>query len=274
MKILSSATFLLGMVTGTALLMTGLVLGGIASSPAVQEIQQTIRARQIEIVDELGTTVLALGANRDGGSISVRDNFGRTLLLMSAAESGGTIAVKSADRLQTVATMQARKTGGAIGIRAVDGESSATLDISDDQLPQFALAGSDDQPRVLAGATAAGNGYLETRSPAGERLVALSATVGNHGQISTHAPGGGKLVNLTATANDEGQLYTYNDAGLPLVALATQPNGPTVRIFNMLGEPIITLDAVEGGDGEIGVFNRDGAGTIVTANEPVARSAP
>ena len=66
--------FVLGMLVGGALLGGGLVLGGAADQEIIPAV---LRARQIEVVDDVGTVRVLLGANTEGGTLSIRDRLGR-----------------------------------------------------------------------------------------------------------------------------------------------------------------------------------------------------
>ena len=101
----SRSSFLLGMLTGGGLLLAGLLLGGMgqnSSQPggagaAGDDILDIVRARRVEIVDDVGTVRAALGRNANGGTLSVRDTLGRTVLLASAAETGGVMVINNTE---------------------------------------------------------------------------------------------------------------------------------------------------------------------------------
>lgn len=297
MRVLKS-DFLLGMIVGSGLLAAGMLLGGASATRGSNSNSDTaamaagdsapsdlVRARRIEIVDEVGTVLLALGTNKDGGSVSVRDRFGKTTLLASATEHGGTLLLTETRTGRPAFLVSATSEGGRSTLFSENGHAAmdirttadvTTLAVADPQnRPGLVIkAGSDGGSLAAyseAGAVYArlfadisSGGVIETYEANGEPLVSISSTVGGHGQISTFASPGKPMVSLTATANHEGHIYTYNLQGQPLVAIASNPLGPTLRVFNSDGEAAVTLESNENGHGTVGVWRRDGTGRALT----------
>lgn len=233
-----SAQFVLGLLAGGLMMFVGVCLGGAGSRQ--DEPPQELRARSIEIVDELGTVRLALGLNRHGGSVSVRDAFGRTMLLLSVSEHGGMLVANEVR-------------GGTPTLIA--GASASG--------PQVMLQHDEHSPLVrLSGA--AGAGVIETLAD-GQTQARIDASSARQGRVTTYGPNGSELVSLTASAENEGQIYTLS-GGEPLIALASGAHGPALRLFNRSGASIISLDADPSGSGEIGVWHEDGTGTTITAD--------
>lgn len=272
--------FLLGLITGGCLLLAGILLGGQGAAAP-----ETIRARQLEIVDEIGTVRLVLGSNAAGGTISVRDHLGRTVLLASAADQGGTLVLGAAGSREPALVASASAEGGLLRLFDQGGTRVGELAARDGG--RLALAGTAGREAIVLtsaggvgtaaghdanggrtwalGQNAAGNGVVETyRGATGAALVGLSSTADHQGQIRTNAPNGRSLVLLTASPNREGQLYTYDDLGRPLCAIATRSNGPTIRIFGPEGAPAITLETDAEGSGIAGVWRPDGNGQTFT----------
>src|SRR5262245_43305822 len=127
MHMTTTTAFLTGMITGGSLLSIGLLLGGARQSlPQQAPASDVVQAKRIEIVDEVGTVVLAIGSNNDGGSLSVRDRFGKTLVLASASEHGGALAVTSAKLSQPILIARAVESGGSLEV--MDGHGKRVLD--------------------------------------------------------------------------------------------------------------------------------------------------
>jgi hypothetical protein len=281
------SSFVLGMIVGAGALGGGIVLGG-AGQP---DDPGVVRARQFEVVDEVGTVRLVVGANDDGGSISIRDRLGRTVLLAGATPHGGTLVVSGDGSSAGPALVAgATATGGAV--RLLDTEGRAVADLASgatggrlaltpakderEGRPALELGVAPDDGGIvqafgplgerMAGiyGDRSGRGVIETYHAAGSRpLVTLSSSSAGHGQVKTAAANGQPLVHLTATADNDGQIYTYGPGGAPLVAIASRPSGPAVRIYSRSGEPLVTLEAAEDGDGRVGVWSPDGSGRTI-----------
>src|SRR5688572_17568270 len=110
--------FIIGMLAGAAILGGGMLLAGAArhGTEAAAAPNPTIRTSQIEIVDELGTVVMVLGVNKDGGSLSVRDRLGKTLVLAGASEHGGALVVTNTRAAHPAFIAQATADGGAFNV--------------------------------------------------------------------------------------------------------------------------------------------------------------
>jgi hypothetical protein len=293
----ATLTFSLGVITGALALAVGFVLGGAhqnepptlnqasanqAQSPSAQVIQAT----QLQIVDELGTVVMVIGSNKDGGTISLRDRLGKTAMLLGAAEHGGAMIIRSSATSQPAFIAQADAQGGLTKIFDQQGTLAAETAVKangtqlhlNDANGRHAIslsANAEEGGAISAHATTGeiatrlfsnieGEGVIETYRPDGAALVSLSSTEGGHGRVTTFAGLNKPLVTLTATANHEGQMYLSEASGRTLIALASSPAGPTLRLFNRFGEPAITLDSTEEGKGAVGVWNRDGTGRTVS----------
>ncbi|MCP3903820.1 MAG: hypothetical protein GY715_09315 [Planctomycetes bacterium] len=284
--------FLGGMTVGGLLVVAGIALGGAGGKPPA-DTADVLRARSLEIVDEVGTVRLVVGTNERGGTMSVRDRLGRTVLLLGAVEHGGMLVATNTKGRQAALMAGATAAGGAVqlfdpagrrgvdlmvgglggelGLRSVGAPGPGTdvekqkpaLHLRVDENRTGSVTGHDGRgaPRFNLGADAGGGGVIETyRGSGGRALVALSSTVGGHGQVKTTAPNGQTMVIMTATARDEGQVYTYDANGTPLVALASRASGPSLRVFNALGTPAVTIESDTEGNGTVSVWKPDGAG--------------
>src|SRR5690606_31500178 len=138
MRVLKS-DFLLGMIVGSGLLAAGMLLGGASATRSSNNSDTAamaagdsapsdlVRARRIEIVDEVGTVLLALGTNKDGGSVSVRDRLGKTTLLASATEHGGTLLLTNTRTGRPAFVVSATSEGGRSTLFSENGH--AAMDI-------------------------------------------------------------------------------------------------------------------------------------------------
>ena len=274
--------FLAGLASGAAMLGVGLLLGSRAQDePPVPGV---IRATSIEIVDELGTPRLILGANEHGGAVSVKNTLGHTVLLLGAAEFGGTMVIREQASLAPVVLAGVNELGGELRVQHLEagvatmkvsrdgarlllgpplGEPLAELNTSTGQPGTLVLRNRQGDEAVTVGADESGNGTVETYGPAGRPIVRLASTAADHGLIYTCDRDGNPLVRLTATAEDVGQIYTMNGAGDILIALASQSSGPTIRLFNTNGEAAVTLEPNENGEGEVSVWGSDGNGNTM-----------
>lgn len=280
----TASSFVLGMMTGGGLLLAGLLLGGQGTGPGESPVQDVVRTRRVEIVDNVGTVRAALGSNAAGGTLSVRDTMGRTALLASASAHGGALVINSTDHKQPAFIAGADAHGGAMqvfsdaGIRVVDatgGDGGQITVASKTGVPSVRLeagragviTGFDPtgRPTYRIDADDHHNGRLATfHPPSGLALNTLDSTPDHHGQIRTHAKNGRPLVLLTASSRREGQIYTRNDLGKLLIALATRMEGPTLRVYNPAGDPAVTLECNGAHSGTVGVWAAGGDGRVIT----------
>jgi hypothetical protein len=278
-----------GMTIGAALLGAGMLLGGFSRSPVLpQAAADIVRARQVDIVDELGTVVLSIGSDERGGTIQVRDRFGKTLVQAGAGARGGEFTLSTTEG-RAAASMAAGNAGGGATFFGENGAAEIELGVIPAG-PRLALSDGGGHPvaeiraRTETGGVisafnakgevasrlftdAAGCGVVETYRPRATPLVSIGSTVGGHGQITTYAGNDKPLVSISASAENQGQVFTYSDAGIPLIALAGRPapdNCASLRIFNRHGEAVITVEPDEDDLGEIGVWRRDGTGRVIS----------
>ncbi len=278
-----TSQFVAGLIAGSTALAVGMFLG--AAGPGPKSVPGVIQAKRFEVVDELGTVVLVIGANNDGGSLSVRNRYGKTLVLAGASEYGGSLVVTNTTARQPAYNATATEAGGGMQLlnakgkrifEALAGEAGGTLHIANQAGQVTATLEStgagigtiatfaEDGRELVRLLYSASGGVIETYNRTGQRLVSLSATVGHHGQIATFGDSGHPLVMLTATGTDEGQLYTYSGDGRIQVAIASRASGPSLRVFNQHGEAVVTLESDEQGRGVIGAWDREGSGRTLT----------
>ncbi len=282
-----NSTFLLGMLVGAGLLGLGLFLGAAASSPSPDSSPaDQLRARQIAIVDEVGTELMVLGGSQSGGSISVRDRIGRTMLVAGAGPQGGIVAMNRHEDGRRALNLRATGAGGALDLfddrenrsvilqsdpddshlelRHHRGETRPRirLDFSERNSGTLRLS-SREHDLVRLGAHGLGGGQIETFRADGERQIALTVTREEQGQLVTFDSGGKPLVQLTATPDRVGQIYTYGPEGEPWIALASHPTGPSLRLFSPEGHPAVVIESDDEGAGEIGLWSKDGPGQVI-----------
>ncbi len=276
-------SFVSGMIVGGALFGAGMIStaksdpqGQDAGEPAVHE--QTITAGRVNLVDENGTVVMALGANDRGGSLSIRDDFGRTIVIAGATADGGAIMVNESRSGSSGASLRATARGGECSIFAKDkpavtlgtdgqrgwitiedtaGKGLCNIGVSEQGDGRFLAESRGGTMSVSIGGDATGGGLIETFTAAGPRLVTLGATTAGHGRIDTFSPSGRPLITMTASEAHEAQLYLFDSEGHRMSALAASDIGPAFVLFNAFDEPVVTLGSTEDGKGEINVLDRE-----------------
>jgi len=265
--------FVPGMIAGALLLATGLAIGGAGRAPETDP-ASLIRAKRIEIVDDLGTVRLALGQNETGGAVSVRDAMGRTMMLLGVATGGGVMVINESDQRTACVRIAAGPDGGEV---AVGRGNTFTGQIGTDATGAGTLSLRDAERRevVAAGAIAGTIGRLETfDARSGSVLNSLSATRDGQGQLRINGPDGHPRAVLTASERREGQLYTFGDGGRLLIAVATREAGPALRMFNIDGETALTLELDDDEGGRVVVYDRDGLGRGLSSQPPRNRITP
>jgi len=120
--------------------------------------------------------------------------------------------------------------------------------------------------RIIA--TDGGDGLVTTYNYNGKtvnKLVDLSVTKGNEGIVTTYGPTGKELVDVTASTNGAGKVTIYGRTGKKLAGLGDTENGGSLFVHNKTGEAIVTLQADDYGNGQVGVWNRKGMGRKYTS---------
>lgn len=289
-----NSDFVRGLIAGVVVFAAGWFFSGAAQRvvprnpvDGADSTRRLVRAERIEIVDEAGTVLLALNGNDSGGAVSIRDRLGRTAMLADVRDGGGSMLLRHAERDQPAVHARATDAGGDLSLfnssgrsvvrasvaddagrfalAAPSGQTAVNLDVTDERCGRVRTTRRDGSTAVSIAHDAALGGLIETYSTNQHRLVGLSSTVGAHGRVDTYGPENDQpLVSLTATAEHDGQIYTYNADGRMLIAIASRPAGPTLRVFNAQGEPIVVLQSTEDNAGEIGVLDEEGGGRFVT----------
>jgi hypothetical protein len=121
---------------------------------------------------------------------------------------------------------------------------------------------------VTVAATGDKDGYFDTvqtrkiwvTNDAGDTVVSIGANDYGDGLVYTSSAKGKELVSLSAAESDYGMVTTYQPNGKKSVGLSGTENGGAIVVFNKTGETIVTLDADEYGNGEVGAWNRKGKG--------------
>ncbi|TVQ51670.1 MAG: hypothetical protein EA377_11895 [Phycisphaerales bacterium] len=277
--------FVLGIAAGCILPTAGFLFGAASTAQPADLIQ----ARQVEIVDELGTRLMVLGASQTGGAVSVRDQLGRTMLLLGAGPEGGIVALNRVEDQRRAANLRA--TGQGAALELYDDRQNRTIHVQSDrkhtniELRRAESPGErirldfsqrdaatlrlirGEQDLLRLGVHSLNSGMVESFHVSGDRLVVLSTTSDQQGQMATFAPGDNPLVHLTATPDHVGQLYTFGPDRRPWIALASHPTGPSLRLFNPEGHPVVALESDEDGAGEIRMWSKDGPGHVIRAED-------
>ena len=118
--------------------------------------------------------------------------------------------------------------------------------------------------RIIA--TDGGDGLVTTYNYNGKtvnKLVGLSVTKNDEGKVTTYGPTGKQLVDVTTSVNGSGKVTTYASTGKDLLTLGDTENGGAIDVLNKMGEVIITLQADDYGNGEVGAWNRNRKGRIL-----------
>ena len=160
------------------LALTMLGVGGVLALTAASDITRvdTIRAHQLEIIDEAGHIVLAATADDQGGRLDLWSPEGANVTRLSVNGSGGDIAVWNAAG-DTVAGLWATEPGGAMGTWTNGGMKSVSI-ASDADGGRFSIHNTDEQESVRISST-----DLQLLDPSGtERTVMQPGSTAMHGQ--------------------------------------------------------------------------------------------
>ena len=129
---LSPRTFFLGMLTGAAILASGMLLSGATrQGPGAADHDgavrfDTLRARRFEVIDSQGDVVARLRAGKEGGLIQVYDRNNITRAEISA-EGTVTVFHEDARPLASVGQAAAANPGGRIVVFDPEGSIAARL---------------------------------------------------------------------------------------------------------------------------------------------------
>lgn len=274
--------FVIGMLVGAMLLGLGMLLGGAART--ARQPLDSMRLKQLEIIDDDGIVQLLLQSTPDGGLVRLNDRLGRPMAELGTDRSGGRIGINHAPGGPAVSIV-AEEQGGAI--RCLDGGGHAVFEAAGDEHGgRLRLAGVEGKELVrlsVAGrqhgtiscfdqygtellslyGDVNGAGAIETYTADGERLVSISAATGHFGQLETYNGRGQVLARLGANSREAGQLVTFDATGPALITLGAHANGPSLRLLGASGKPIVTLESDDRDGGEIGIWRESGTGRVL-----------
>jgi len=260
--------FTTGVLTGIAAMIVGYWLGGWTRPAEVGSASlndaDVLTTKRLEVVDDLGTVLAVLGANKDGGSLSMKDRFGRTMVLVGASASGGTIVANQAESGAKSLVLGATKTGGNVAVFESSGGKAAELAATEGDGGVLAIHRPNDKGiAIRASVNQLSGGLIETLGEQNQPLVRIASSDGDQGQITTFAGESQPLIQITSTNDQQGQLYAYGKGSQPLIALASNELGPALRVFNRDGQPVMSLESDADGNGVFGVWKASGEGRTI-----------
>lgn len=256
-------TFVAGMVVGGGLLLAGLVLGAAGPEQLVTDTRDVIRAGAIELLDERGAVAGRLAVNDDGSGIELRNGDGVAVFNVIATADGAELRLADETGKRHV-ELRSGEGGGSLMLGGTETGGGVRLDLDSDGDGRLTALGEAGKPIARLFSNVVGSGVVETYRADGRRLTALTSTVGDHGQISTYDGDGSALVLLTAGANADGQIRTFSAEGRHLGVLSASDTGATLRLYNREGATVLTAEADDEGSGEVGVWDAEGRGRVIT----------
>ena len=222
---------------------------------APAQVEETIRTRRLEIVNNDGQTVVKLvPSTRGGGLIYVNSPDGKELAYIgsSSASGNGLVLINSTEEKNLVALSSDSEMGaGYIGIR--NRNEKRLISLYADETPGIHIRHAESNRLIYLGASTLGNGLLSLRNKSGRRLASMFAD-----EMSGHINLSSKFDNTVA------YLGTYSDY------LGANSDGTGVlEIFSKNGTELITLGSNTADNGLIRVSNSDGTlgVAIVAGNE-------
>lgn len=130
------------------------------------------------------------------------------------------------------------------------------------------LLGEGDDVIASMGKNQAGGGSFELRAKEGGAVMRFGQGPAGHGRVELRSRTGEIAAELSATALGEGALTIYGRKERPLMQLYPKsvgqlPLGGEFAIFNYGGDQVVRMGVTTAGEGEIGIFDREGDGRII-----------
>ena len=268
-----------------------LAAGARRQDPAPPEV---LRAKELHIVDELGTRLLTAGVDHHGhGVLMVFSKEGRPSVAVATYEDdggprGGIVQVKSHQGGDAVTACSDPEGHGVLSTRSLDRSVRAALwaspavggfDVSQDGAT-LVRAGKDSDGRgavwvseasgeFLARVGAGANGgSLELRSDQGDLAAALTAAATGAGQLDLLGGGQSRLLSAGADADGNGMIRLGSSDGTVLVTAGAAPLGVggALWIGSKDGDNTLYAGVDRMGEGQIRISsNVNSAGFHATA---------
>ena len=176
--------------------MTALCVVGVAAfvvgQAAPEEVPDVIRAKQFEVVNEAGVSVVTLRSWELGGWIETRNRQGKHLFTVAATNRGD----------------------GSLGIYSAEGKRLVGLLSTEDGLEGMIFThNAQGRELVSIGATRRGQGAVVTYNGKGTELVRLAAVEGGDGAAFVRNAEGKDLLTLTSLTDGTGAVSVYDPTG-------------------------------------------------------------
>ena len=88
-----------------------LVAGVVVSATSLQTVPDVIQAKKFEVVNDEGKSVARLGANENGGALSIHNKDGKSVSALYTEDGGGVLSIRNKDE-KRVADIYAYDRGG------------------------------------------------------------------------------------------------------------------------------------------------------------------
>lgn len=256
---------------------------------APAQVEETIRTRRLEIVNNDGQTVVKLvPSTRGGGLIYVNSPDGKELAYIgsSTASGNGLVLINSTEEKNLIALSSDSETGaGFIGIRNRNEERLISLYA--DETPGIHIRHAENNRLVYLGASTLGNGLLSLRNKSGRPLASmfademsghinlsnkydntiaylgaysnyLGANSDGTGVLEIFSKNGTELITMGSTEADNGLIRVSGNQGALGVALVVANDHGIVRTRDAKNRTLAELTATQDGDGLVRTLSTDG----------------
>ena len=205
--------------------------------------REVVRTRAVELLNAEGQPVLvATTDERQNGVLWLGARHGQGGVSLNVDESGnGYFAVYGASGVPQIAAVARHLEGGALQVYDGGGKQLSFLGASEAGSGHLALHGKDGRLLVVAGEDQ-GSGLLMANNDQGTNIFLAGADSAQNGGLLINSRTGKNLIYAGATESGNGGLH---------VNAATEAN-------------LIFLGADEYNNGAVGIWDREGKGSLLT----------
>lgn len=211
-----------------------------------EKIQNVIRARRIEVVNEKGIPIAEILSEKGAGILKILDAKGQAIVAIGSLEG---------------------EAGGG-NVRTYDAQGEELVWIGALNGGSMHLYGTTGGAFLELGATGVGDGVVTVSNSKGQELVQIGASEEGTGSVTTYDGKGKELVDIGGSENG-GQMIAYDSKGQHVVFISSSEKGGGILTYNRNGQCMVrvgTLNAGGTGFGSLMVNSAEGR-TLVLIGE-------
>jgi hypothetical protein len=200
------------------------------------QVQNIIKAKEMQVVDESGRVMVSLKKDLKAGNIKIFNEKGSDIVHMLESDAGtGVVVTKTKNGNKACRLIDySNGEGGLIEVYNKDGLLVSEI-----------------------GSTTGGGGFLGVKNTSGKRIGEIGATDAQTGYMVLNNANGNYLVRATYTNSTYGGwLGVYNSSGKNIFRISNTTQGADFSLMDHNEKERMNLGITANNDGAISVYNR------------------